>query len=586
MPFGSASLLISGPPISGESFFGYILRLTQWNSYNRMSWILNRAGIGLGGETGWGVKQPSDLMSLARLIGTDLTELVSLMNWGPDTYLKKTELFFGNCVSQYRIRETHPKLCATCLVEKNYHRRIWDLAYVTCCPTHQCLLIDHCPNCSKRISWARRHVSICGCDYDWRKAIPIPTTRERLKLTRMVFTLCGIPIPTDDGDLEADENNPLLSLGLEDLLSAVTFMSAQSVMLSDASGKHSLVSRNTEQLNEFFSRGVAVFEEWPGRYYEFLTQRRAIREKASVPSRVNSVFSSFVRMLNRSFSSEELKFMYIAFEHYLKEHWDSGILNREALRFTGADPHSKRYLAKNEVIKYLGTTEDWVDKFVEEGRLKIIPIVGSGNKATLFRRSEVDELKEYLTQLLTIPDVVKHLGICSDKVMDLTRQGCLAPVYQPGVNGWRWLFSRTDIAELFSRIESKIIPPFHKTERLLTLKDAIPRLNCQIDIGAMVRAVLEDKLAPSGKVPGVGLHQFLFSERVLRAFMSTVQQPAEDQFTPHQVAKRFRVRAGNIYLCINEGLLAAELTPKTKRTLYRITKGAIVSSRHTSFARR
>jgi predicted DNA-binding transcriptional regulator AlpA len=227
----------------------------------------------------------------------------------------------------------------------------------------------------------------------------------------MVSKLCGIPFPTDDCDLGANESNPLLSLGLEDLLSAVTFMSAQCVMLSDATGKHSLGSRNNEQLNEFFSRGVAVFEEWPVRYYEFLTQRRAISEKASVPSRVNSVFPSFAKMLNRSFSSEELRFMSIAFEHYLKEHWDSGILNPKALRFTGADPQSRKYLAKNAVIKYLGITEVWLDKFVEEGKLKIIPIVRLGSKATLFRRSEVDELKEYLKQLLTIPDVMNQLGI-------------------------------------------------------------------------------------------------------------------------------------------------------------------------------
>jgi hypothetical protein len=73
MPLGSGSLLISGPPISGESFFGYILRLTQWNSYNRISWILNRVGIRFNSVNGWKFEGSVDLLPLARLTGADRT---------------------------------------------------------------------------------------------------------------------------------------------------------------------------------------------------------------------------------------------------------------------------------------------------------------------------------------------------------------------------------------------------------------------------------------------------------------------------------------------------------------------------------
>jgi hypothetical protein len=144
------------------------------------------------------------------------------------------------------------------------------------------------------------------------------------------------------------------------------------------------------------------------------------------------------------------------------------------------------------------------------------------------------------------------------------------------VNGWRWLFSRNDVAELLSRIESKIIYPSNQTESLLTLKTAIPRLNCQLTIGNIVRAILEDKIAPCGKVKGLGLHQFLFSESALRAHISSVQPLVdEDQFTVHEVAKLFRVRAENVYVCIKKGLLSAQKAPKGRMSIYCVTKDAI-----------
>jgi hypothetical protein len=316
MPLGATNLLISGPPISGESFYGYILRLTQWNNYNRVSWILNRVGIPFSSVNGRKFEGSVNLLPLARLTGSDLKELMSLLYTGTNLRSKKTGFFFGNFLSPYRIRKSSPKLCPLCLVEVDYHRKIWDLAYVTSCPVHKCLLLDTCPGCSRRITWARNHVSVCRCGYDWRKAVPITVTDEDLKLTHQVFRLCDIS--TNDVDDSADESNPLLSLELEDLLSAVTFMSAQYQLLSDAKGKHSIPHRTNEELHKFFSRGFAVFEEWPTRYYEFLTQQRVTKEEARVPSRVYSVFPSFLRMLLRSFSSEKLRFMCIAFEHYLK----------------------------------------------------------------------------------------------------------------------------------------------------------------------------------------------------------------------------------------------------------------------------
>ncbi|WP_222596563.1 TniQ family protein, partial [Dulcicalothrix desertica] len=55
-----------------------------------------------------------------------------------------------------------------CLNEFNYFRKIWDWDIVQACALHQCKLIHQCPNCQKKIKWARPGISQCKCGFDFR----------------------------------------------------------------------------------------------------------------------------------------------------------------------------------------------------------------------------------------------------------------------------------------------------------------------------------------------------------------------------------------------------------------------------------
>src|SRR5438067_12671300 len=159
MPNCDRLLLFSSAPMYDESFLGYLLRLTELNCLSTLSWLLQIAKIKkyLQSKLSFAFNPTLDLLPLAQVTGVGEVELAALQ-YRPVSLSQqfvKNYLVFGLPVQQYMIRLRHPKICTACLREKSYTRRIWDLAPITTCVIHKCLLLDECPNCGKRISWAR-----------------------------------------------------------------------------------------------------------------------------------------------------------------------------------------------------------------------------------------------------------------------------------------------------------------------------------------------------------------------------------------------------------------------------------------------
>ena len=166
----SKRLLLRPRPKTDESFLGFILRLAEFNDCDTPTWITREAGLtDIGSKPASIFNETIDFSAFVRLTGIDVTDLEYLkypIDKNPNSTLRC--LFYGCPVPQHVIRLTHPKVCPQCMREESYCRRIWELAVITVCPTHRCLLLDKCPKCEKPISWNRQRISCCPCDYDWR----------------------------------------------------------------------------------------------------------------------------------------------------------------------------------------------------------------------------------------------------------------------------------------------------------------------------------------------------------------------------------------------------------------------------------
>ena len=143
--------------LTGESWLGYILRLAEANEFsgiNAIAQILKLTNYQLVTRSPTGV--------LLRL-NVNCTHLSGLNFPTDQSDPGRIRLgVFG--------RSIYSRVCAKCLRSDliPYSRSDWDLALQVYCSTHQCVLIDECPQCSKYLDYLRPSIARCRCGYDLR----------------------------------------------------------------------------------------------------------------------------------------------------------------------------------------------------------------------------------------------------------------------------------------------------------------------------------------------------------------------------------------------------------------------------------
>jgi hypothetical protein len=76
---------------------------------------------------------------------------------------EKRMLVRGHLLSRHYLDTFSMRWCPGCLNEGQYHREIWNLAFMKVCAIHQVKLLQNCPNCSSRAQWSRPGLDSCSC---------------------------------------------------------------------------------------------------------------------------------------------------------------------------------------------------------------------------------------------------------------------------------------------------------------------------------------------------------------------------------------------------------------------------------------
>ena len=212
------------------------------------------------------------LTNLAKLTGSTLDDLLSLLYLPARSQSHHEDDheydFFGALLNRSIIRPHCPKVCPKCLAASGYSLRIWDCSLVTACPIHECMLLDTCPACNRRIKCVRNKLSICSCGCDWKEINPTVVTEGQLAVSHRIYQLCGI-IPGDK-PLHGSVS-PLQDLGLRDFILVIVFIAGLYGKLAWATGRpsRSIKLGNTE-LHTLFTKAYSVFEDWPSNFRQFL----------------------------------------------------------------------------------------------------------------------------------------------------------------------------------------------------------------------------------------------------------------------------------------------------------------------------
>jgi|SRR6266850_486184 len=449
-------LLITLNPEKKESFISYIVRLTEANGFGTPSWIFSLSGIDYM-ELQWKFtfvfSRSEKLDNLAKLTGSTLDDLLSLLylpakSQNPHEDNHEYD-FFGALLNRSVIRPHCPKVCPKCLTESGYSLRIWDCSLVTTCPIHECVLLDTCPDCKRRIKCVRNKLSVCSCGCDWREINSTVLPGEQLTVSRRIYQLCGA-IPAEQSLPESE--NPLQNLGLRDFIRVIVFMAGLFGKLAWATGRpsRSIKLRNKE-LHTLFTKAHKVFESWPLNFHQFLRvqskgKKRLSPQNGELDTALKREFGPFYERLYEDLREPQFDFIREAFADFLTNRVRAQSEPSTTVPcIISRGPDS--YVSVVQARRLLKITHRAVFDLIKTSEIDFV----IRNEGTALRyllcRADVENVKDKFEQAISSRTLAKQLGVDCGAIRRLTKAGYLEAQSRRAADAYHTIKFDPDAAE-------------------------------------------------------------------------------------------------------------------------------------------
>lgn len=568
-------LLLSDFSGTHESLLGYIVRLTELNRYDRPAWITEEARLSniVNGHSII-ANDAVDLERLARLSGRSATDLRILLYQSADGANGKfaPRIIYSQPVPYYLLRLRQPKICSACLGEESYCRRIWDLALVTTCPTHRCLLIDKCPECGRRISWNRNSVSRCPdpCGYSWLGTTLQSVDDLALKVTQHIYYLCGNPCNKTlyGNQLSA---SPLSNLRLDSFILCLLFIGSQLDNSRDIMSKHLMLSSDNSKVNDLVTKALPVFYGWPNNFFSFLNNRQVQNSENEFYSS-GLDFSTYRYSLYKYLSSKCFDFLRAAFEEYVFMNWDGGRRTIHLKQLLSVPVQQRKYASRREAEKLLGLSRQLVDRYIAVGRLKVVIKNTGKGKLTPIETASILQLKKDREQALSYEQIKNKLGLSWVRVKEVVAGGLLKTLCGSTVNVVEWKFNSLEVKALKQRIEDKVQSPLSiPGQSKFSLGRALMSLGrANIRIDTLIRSILDGEVIPYGKL-GKRLSGLTFLRKSIHELSRRIWLRQADSLPLKEVVKLWGISDAAVRHFIRVGFLSA----KESRGMYLIQKSNV-----------
>jgi len=453
-------LLVRPKPQKGESFIGYLVRLTELNGYDTPSWILSLAGIDYM-ELQWTFSfvfgKTEGLDKLAHLTDNTLDDLNALVYFPAKSSQGNTTEhefdFNGASLNRSIIRPHHPKICPECLAECGCCFRLWDCSLATACPIHECMLIDRCPKCRRQIRAIRESVSICTCGCDWREIDPELLSADELVVSRRVYQLSSRLSKTP----KKENDNPLHSLDLRDFAVVLTFIAGTFRDMAWATGRPSKsIKLPNKDLHELYGRAYSVFENWPHNFHRFLSKQskgqvRLNPDDGKLGTALKKEFGSLYAHLFQDLDGAQFDFMREPFAQFLTDRLHSQCQPAKGVSFAPTTELSK-YISLHEARRLLKITNKALFDLITEGEIRFVITNGRKNPEYRLKLSDVERLKCDFENSITSRVLAKQLGIDCKTIRELSQKKFLKTRWRPAIDGFHTLKFSRDAAEEFQRL--------------------------------------------------------------------------------------------------------------------------------------
>lgn len=509
-------LLRQRQPIKNESLLGYLLRLAELNFFPKMTWLFDLADIPRNGHYKAHktlLFHKFDLSGLSYLTGVEIQKLESMRYQSVDN--KYLIFFSSKPINITLIHALQPRLCPCCLEINNFYHIGWDLAIITCCPIHRCLLVDKCQKCGKKISWRRNKIRECICGFDFTKTKGHPVSHDEASLAAHIYNMLNF-----ENTICSPLSNPLGKLSLKNLAQIILFFCRD--FENDITNGFSIFypkSYDLFKIHTKISNAVKIFSKWPINFHNFLRNT-----KFRVPKKNESHFGLFkdFGVLYSNLNSKYFSlfpFLEDAFGQYVIKNYPLSILVHT--KWYNKRDELNKYVRLSEAARVLNTTEEWICRLLKTGKLVgSYQLYGSRHRYLIDKKS-LYRLKENYKNTYSLAEIADRFGIHTSSAQSLVNAGFFEAIRGPATDGYlKLLVSKQSVSELLLSIDAKLgkVENIDKNQ-IITFTKVYYSLNrIGVSLPNIISAILTNKIRPVLKSKGKGLYTYRFLKRDIVSF--------------------------------------------------------------------
>lgn len=544
-------LLLSRPkPNKLESLRGYILRLSQANSYHTTQYVLELADLWTGRNYDTAsnyVLGNANLSKLAKITNNYQCDLEAL-RYGLNQ--QKQSTIHSHLIANEHLRLDYPRVCPLCLESNNMALAVWDIPALTVCPVHHICLFDHCPECDTRLRWNRPGVHQChSCSCDLRSYTSDKVLLKEYRLSRLIYQLCM--------DKEVSHRlipRVLHKHSLADVLELVSAMAIFDYHLLDEQDKTrkflSLKNAPNFQLHEHYSNAMKHLDNWPHNFYQLLTDCRQIRRDKGVNYGISKEIGGLFHLIYSNREKAIYRPLWEAYGEYRE------VATRQTIEDLNQMRISANSLSVKAAAKELNIRPEQLRKYCK--RLKI-PLKSTKTNAKLISREYINYLAELIKRLMTISQSAEALGITVFQLRNMIRKGVITPFRAPTVDKSRdWFFEPETIEQLHSEIAERCLFKSYKRSHTMDLKQTLEQVSYhKIGLPEIVQAILDGKLHPASTSKAVTLGALIFSQDEVKALRPAMQSKTE-YWQPPDIRRYLGCKKHTVFGLLNSGQLPLE----------------------------
>lgn len=506
----SSPLLMRTPaPLPRESLLPYALRLSMANGYSTPHFFMTKAGAEQFAPT-----RGVDVDQVAEAAGLSDKQIRQLRY-----HDAKEDPTFGRLlgirVSSYDLSIRSPRVCPQCIEQNGHLEALWDLAWVTCCPVHECELVCRCPECDVKLIWARASLGCCQKGHNLNQGQPIPASKSSLDLARLIALKLYGPSDPFVGPWEDIKQSLVEDLSLHEVCRV-----AAAIGNRTARQHHTKAYlRNRSALGRMDTTMDAIRDL----YFGTQEEREAFLDEISIDPSTGQRHTSFhqaSKWIMNLFSPEravEIKLV-AALMAYAQKHWPPSRIKRGSSSL-GTLVDSCEWISATAAGRELGVNLTTVTKRIKTGEVPHKRVSETSNHCWLVPVEWVKAQALVPVEPITMSQLRSLCGINSAIITRLRREGLVKTSIKAKTS-----LIRHDIDVFIDALmctTEKIVSK--KAEGQSSFHELMTSHACNAGKFALVKAVLNGTLIPTGKIVRKGTKGLLFEARAARKVLCAVK---------------------------------------------------------------